>query len=138
MHLLTFLKIVICKAPGFQIHDYSPWYLSNVTFGTSFAFQIREKYVKKKIKINLKGDLTQFHKQFTHVSRHFWAKKRKGKKFGKKPFLIIWSQICVKMAILLNIRDRIFITVFSFFFFLSCFSLQISKMSKNIYKLRVK
>ena len=29
----------------FKIHDSSPQYLSNVTFGTSFAFQMREEYV---------------------------------------------------------------------------------------------
>ena len=31
-----------------QNHDFSPRYLSNVTFGTSLAFPIRDKFVLKK------------------------------------------------------------------------------------------
>ena len=85
-HLITFRKNVrpLIK----PIHYSSPWYISYVIFGTSPAFQMREEYVfGKKILFFLNltsrgvnSGVTQFHTQFTHVSRHFWARNREKKK----------------------------------------------------------
>ena len=52
---------MICKAPDFLIHDSSPQFLSNVTFGTSFAFQMREEYILDFFfKLDLKGVFCSF------------------------------------------------------------------------------
>ena len=53
-----FAKLWFVRPLIFQICDSSPRYLSNVTFWTSFAYQMREEYVLlKKIvwKLDLKG-----------------------------------------------------------------------------------
>ena len=63
-----------------NFHDSSHQYLSNVTFGSSLAFQMREKYVFEEKGKNLNGTskgvnsgATQFFTQLMHVSRHFKA-----------------------------------------------------------------
>ena len=62
----------------------SHWYGSNVTFGASLAFQMREKYVFEKkyfcenwTSRGVNRGVTQFHTQFTHGSRQCWALNRK-------------------------------------------------------------
>ena len=51
-----FVKLWFVRPLIFKIRDSSPQYLSNVTFGTSFAFQIRKEYVFEK-NIFWKSDL---------------------------------------------------------------------------------
>ena len=74
------------KAPHYLTHsrdwpliryipDSSPQFISNVTFGTSLAFQMREEYMLIFIFFNLDHTgvnigATQFCTQFTHVSKY--------------------------------------------------------------------
>ena len=60
----------------FQIRDSSSQFLSNVTFGTSFTFQMWEEYIFDFFLENLtsrviNSGVPQLHTQFTHASRHF-------------------------------------------------------------------
>ena len=73
-----------------NIADSSHWYGSNVTFGASLAFQVREEYVfdffflKIGPQWGVNSGVTQLYAKFTHISRQFWALNRKQKKlFGK-------------------------------------------------------
>ena len=69
-----------------NIPDYSHRYGSNVTFWASLAFQMREEYVfdffffENWTLRGVNSGVTQFHAQFTHISRQFWALNRKQQK----------------------------------------------------------
>ena len=67
---------------------------------------MREEYGLKKdffsnwTSRGVNSGITQFHTQFTHVSRKFWAlSKKKTKNSLWKTVLKIWSQICGKMLV---------------------------------------
>ena len=54
-------------------------------------------------KLDFKGGklrITQFHMQFTHVSKQFWALRYEEKKNSLGTVLTMWSQICGKIALL--------------------------------------
>ena len=84
---LLYAKLWLVRPLIKNIHDSSHRYLSNVTFGTWVAFQMREEYVfwRKKYLKNwtsrgVNSGITQFQMQFTLVSRQFGALDRKLKK----------------------------------------------------------
>ena len=86
--------------------------------------------------------ITQFYTQFTHVSRQCWALKKefyfKFLSFMCFYFFALFFIVTVwtTIEVLTQIWDHIFQTVFPILFFL--FSIQSSKLSKNMRKLPVK
>ena len=82
------------------IHDSAPRYLSNITFGTSIAFQMRKYHIflKKYFFENwtsrgVNSAVTHFYTQFKHVSRYFWALNQKHKIIRKNCFQIVVSDV---------------------------------------------
>ena len=103
-HILTLRNIVTFKNIPDSFHRYG----SNVTFGASLAFHMRKEYVfEKRVFENwtsrgVNSGVTQFHAQFTHISRQFWALNRKQKNCFGKTVLKMLSQICGKNPMLAN------------------------------------
>ena len=85
-----FAKLWFVRPLIFRICDSSPRYLSNVTFGTSFTFQMRKKYIYEKnifencTSRGVNSGVAQFQRQFAHVSRHFEICKENKKKIVQK------------------------------------------------------
>ena len=92
-----------------NIPDSSQQYGSNVTFGASLAFQMREEYIFEKkdfLKIGPQGGEIVALRNFTRNLRIFldsseiWIENKKNS-LGKN-VLKIWSQICGKISMLVH------------------------------------
>ena len=125
-HLLTFHKIVICKAPDWS----NLWFFSSISFkchlwnkfcisnerGVSFWFFFLNWTIR-----GVNSGVTQFRTQFTHVSRYFWALQRKKKTvyiLGK--MAVLENEISLEYAIFHKSETTISKQFFSNFF-LFCF-----------------
>ena len=73
----------------FQFRDFSPWFLLNVTFGKSFAFQMRDKYIFET------NSFENWTSRRLTISHAIWAKNRtQTKKFGNNYFNNVVLDFC--------------------------------------------